>query len=147
MNLPRRILAQSAAVFFSLSALAPVSAFYLQSPDRPAVWYDNTWGKVSQELTWDASKHLLVLYVSYGEPVIRERDPLSYDTFHLSFPGIRLDRSTSELYFLDDKGRRICLGHLGSGFFGAKVTLNPGLTAIARRDRSVLSGALQSDPP
>jgi hypothetical protein len=143
MNSPTRITALAAVFIFGLTPFA--SAFYLESPDHPAAWYDRSSYKVFQQLAWENSKQVLVLYVSYSNtPVIRQQDLLSYDTFRLSFPDVHLDRSTGILSCVDEKGVRIDIGHLSSGFLGGKVVLDPEIEAVAHRDASVVHAALQS---
>jgi hypothetical protein len=147
MKMPKQILVLCALLFVPLTG-AVGSGLYIESPDYPAVWYNRTGDKVGQELAWNRAKQLLILYVSYGnQPVIEQRNPLSYDSFQLTFPRVHLDPSTAVLYSTDEKGRRTDIGRLNPGMFGTKVILNPGIDVIVHRGKSFLSAALQSGQP
>ena len=142
---PFEFMAWMVLALFAFIVQARAAPIHLESPDHPPAWYDRTSEKVSQDLTWDASRQLLVLSVAYSyEPTVRQRDPLSYDTFRLSFPAVHLDQSAGGLFFTGEHGERIEIGRLRPGLFHSHVVLNPGIEAVVRRDPSVLSAALQS---
>jgi len=134
----------------SLSQLpcsADQSNFCITSPDRPPVWYNRSGDKLSEELRWSNSKQQLMLRVAYANvdsTVSAWRDQTLVDTFVLSFPTVRLDRSTSRLYFIDDHGREINIGHLESGLFGNRVVLDDNVELSAHRRNGVITAAIRS---
>jgi hypothetical protein len=127
------------------SGSATAYGFSLTSPDRPPVWYNLAGDKVSQELDWDRSKQELVSYIAYSRVEFTpERDQTLYDTFHLTFPMVRLDESTDQLYFVGKNGHRVTIGHLESGFLGTRVVLNDDVRFSENRRDGVVRAMIAS---
>jgi hypothetical protein len=124
---------------------SPASGFSVVSPDRPAIWFNRSGQKVSQELSWDEAKQRLVLYLSYD--TIQNwptSDQWYYDNFKLSFPEVRLNEATNSLYFVDKSGRRFTLGHLEDGAFGKRVVLEDGVQLVVHRANDEVHASILS---
>lgn len=115
-------------------AVASGSGLSITSPDHPAIWYNASGTKVSQDLMWDAHKQQLVLRLAYDQVEFTpQNDQTYYDTFRLWFPTVQLDSSTNRLYFRTDDGRRVDIGHIEPGIMGIKAVLNDRFQLSAHR--------------
>lgn len=119
------------------------------SPDQPSIWYNRAGDKLSQYLQWSDSKNELLLRVAYSE---LESDPVVWwdqfyvDNFELSFPSVRLDRSTKQLYVVGKKGEIVKIGHLESGVFGCRVVLGRNFELSVHRENGIVNAEIHSDP-
>jgi hypothetical protein len=138
-------------VFLMMVAVLPLSAspttsgFSVASPDHPPIWFNRSGDKVSQELSWDKARRELVLYVSYD--TIQNwvtNDQWYYDNFKLSFPDVRLNESTGSLYFMDQHGRHITLGHIEDGAFGRHVVLDDDVQLVVNRHDDAIHASISS---
>ena len=134
-------------LFVAGSAVAGEGHFVLTSPDAPSVWYNRSGDKVTQYLRWSDSKQALVAHVAYNElpsdsASWREQDRV--DRFELSFPMVRLDRSTNELYVVGRRGYKITIGHIETGPFGTRVALANDLELSAHRVNGFLHAEIHS---
>ena len=119
----------------------------ITSSDHPQEWYNRTGDKLSQYLEWSRSKDHLVLHVAYANvsdtsSVWREQSYV--DSFDLSFPTVRLDRSANRLYVVASHGHESTIGHLESGAFGNRVVLEHHLELSAHRHNGVIRASINS---
>ncbi len=127
-------------------ALRGEEGFSLVSPDHPAAWFNESGQKVSQELSWDEGKQELVLRMAYDTvQYTPDRDQTLYDRFVLTFPEVRRDASTGDLFIVDAHGHKIALGRIEKGFFGSRVVLGDHLTLSAHRVHGVIVAKIISD--
>jgi hypothetical protein len=122
----------STGMFFGT---ASAEVFSISSPDHPPAWYNRAGDKLSQTLSWNNSKQELCLTVAYSSIAATSfvwRDQTYVDSFNLTFPMVRLDRSTNRLYFME-KGTRVEIGRLESSFFGSRVILDDDVALSAHR--------------
>ncbi|HEY0257828.1 MAG TPA: hypothetical protein VGC39_10325 [Candidatus Methylacidiphilales bacterium] len=122
-------------IFTAALGLLPVSADWaITSPDHPAIWYNPSGMKVSQDLNWDRTRQMLVLNLAYDRVEFTpQNDQTYYDTFRLFFPTIHLNGSNNRLYFQADDGRHIEIGRIESGIFGNRAVLDDNYQLSAHR--------------
>jgi hypothetical protein len=126
------------------SCLGAPPSFCITSPDRPPVWFNLSGDKLSQYLEWSHTKHQLVLHVAYANvantPAVWSEQSF-IDTFHLSFPTVRLDKNKT-LYAKAQHNELITVGHIEPSIFGDRVILSKGLEVSAHRRNGVVNGSI-----
>ena len=114
------------------------------SPRHPRTFDIGANDKLSHELRWDEETQTLSAFVAYslvsggGDD---DMDPANYRVLQLPFPDVKLDKD-SNLFVMDSQNRKLLIGHLESGIFGAKVVLNENVRLSAHRRDQELSGKL-----
>ena len=131
-----------------LTPIIPSSADELgvsiTSPDRPPVWFNRSGEKLSQYLEWSCPKEQLVLHVALanvGNTPAVWRNQSYIDSFALTFPMVRLNRSQNRLY-VAHHGHESDIGHLEPGVFGDRVVLDNRLELSAHRENGVIKAAI-----
>jgi hypothetical protein len=121
----------------------PTSSFSIVSPDRPRTRLVGGNDKLDQRLRWSDQKNALFLDVTYSLLFYTDGlHPNQYQTYTVSFPGVRLNPADQTLFFADGQGHRVVLGYLRCGMFGQEVVLSPNVTLSAQRAAGVLGARL-----
>ncbi len=139
-----RILILATALFSAHPIFSAGAAFSITSPDHPPDWYNRAGEKLSETLSWSTSKQELFLTVAYSNIAATSfvwRDQTYVDSFNLSFPSVRLDRSDNRLY-IREKGNRIGIGRLEPGLFGSRVILDEEVSVSAQRRNGYVEAAI-----
>ncbi len=119
------------------------SSFSIVSPDRPRIWLVGGNDKLDQRLRWSDQKNALFLDVTYSLLFYTDGlHPTQYQTYTVSFPGVRLNPVDRTLFFDDGHGHWVVLGYLRCGMFGQEVVLSPNVTLSAKRAAGVLGARL-----
>ena len=128
-------------------AAADEGGVILASPDHPRTWWTGDWDQFDHYVQWNSALGKLEGHVSFGDLASSDwANPMLYESFKVTFPGVHLNAREGRLYLLDRHKRQLTIGHLEPGVYGSRVELEPNVDLSTHRHNGHLDAALVKAP-